>query len=63
MDLNKINKALLDGGIFKEEDDEVTRLQAIASAAREVQWARERKQQLKHEMDECCKPRTGDIEM
>ncbi|MGV3664279.1 MAG: hypothetical protein ACO1TE_29170 [Prosthecobacter sp.] len=43
IDLNKIVAALKEAGLIKDGDDETAILNAIGGAARELQWARERR--------------------
>ena len=61
MDLNKIVKACTEAGIFKESDSEADMLSAIASAANDIRWARERKAEHMARIKEACKPRESDI--
>ena len=61
MDLKKICEAMIAEGIFKKDDSEADMLTAIAAAASDMRWARERKQEAKARIMEACKPREGDI--
>lgn len=63
MDLKKICDAMIAEGIFKKDDSEADMLSAIASAANDVRWARERKAEHKARIMEACKPREGDIKL
>lgn len=61
MDLKKIESAMIEAGIFKEGDSETDRLSAIAAAASDIRWARERKDEMQMRLKEAMKPREGDI--